>query len=209
MADNKPTLTRRRVLGGVATIGVAGALGSATWAQYNDQETAGPINAEAATMDLAINNPASRNVKVEPVGGNADGFSETFVLENNGNITGNALTLNLDQVSSGEGSFNRDPETNTGGNGELDEQLEVRAWVEQFNGVQYFFGGSDSWEDYNSVKGEENAVTKVIGLEPNDERLDLVIEGRMKDLSGNQNNNAMGDTLSFDVVATLHQQNTA
>ena len=38
MADDN-RLTRRRVLGGIGTIGAAGALGAGTWAAYSDTET--------------------------------------------------------------------------------------------------------------------------------------------------------------------------
>ncbi len=54
MADDNSPLTRRRVLGGMATIGAAGAVGAGTWAQFSDTEDATRLTATAGTLDLKV-----------------------------------------------------------------------------------------------------------------------------------------------------------
>ncbi|RJT07084.1 hypothetical protein [Halococcus sp. IIIV-5B] len=54
MTDDKQLLTRRRMLGSVATVGVAGAIGANTWAQFRDDER-GNLNATAGSIDLQVN----------------------------------------------------------------------------------------------------------------------------------------------------------
>ncbi|WP_049898616.1 TasA family protein [Halococcus agarilyticus] len=204
MADenDKPTLTRRRVLGSMATIGAAGAVGAGAWAQYSDEETA-RVKAEAGTLNLTIDgkdgNPSKR-LDVGPLAPGGDGESRSFRLKNEGNIGGTVLGLMLDTVDSSEGT-NNEAETNTGGGGELDDQLEVRAYVVQSNSNRHFFGssGSNNWVDYSSVAGEEYINEDVDPMEADD----LVIEVRMEDVSNN--NAAQGDTLTFDADVTLYQ----
>jgi spore coat-associated protein N len=195
MADDndKPTLTRRRVLGGMATIGAAGAVGAGTWAQYSSEETI-PVEAEAGTMDLEVKSSVSIPTTVGPLAP-GETFSKEFNFRNTGNVDANALGLTLSQVSSGEGD-NTDDETDTGGNGELDEQLEVRANKKG----QHYFGSSSSYEDYNSVKGTEHSVTGAFSA---GDSIPTTIEGRFKDISNN--NAAQGDTLTFDTVFVLYQ----
>ena len=51
---DKPKLTRRRVLGGIGTIGIAGALGTGTYALFQDEESTGPLDLAAGELDLFV-----------------------------------------------------------------------------------------------------------------------------------------------------------
>ena len=52
--NDKPILTRRRVLGGMATIGAASAVGAGTTAVFNDEESTGDLSFAAGEVDLAV-----------------------------------------------------------------------------------------------------------------------------------------------------------
>jgi hypothetical protein len=209
MTEEKSVLTRRRMLGGIATIGAAGALGAGTWAEYSDSEAA-QVRAEAGTLNLTINGQDGNNAKVsvgplEPADSNPDGnvFSQSFELENTGTQFGNRQGLRIEHVRSDEGT-NNEAETNTEGNGELDDQLEIRAYVT--NGASkrdYLFGSESSFEDYNSVRGQDSGRGGY-PMGPGDTS-ELVVEGRFKNSS--DNNAAQGDVLVFDAVVTLYQRN--
>ncbi|WP_256686851.1 hypothetical protein [Halococcus qingdaonensis] len=82
MADDndKSPLTRRRVLGGMATIGAAGALGAGSWAAFSD---------ESQTLDATLE------------AGELDG-STTFTGSYNDNDISNSLT-NVEVSGEGEG----------------------------------------------------------------------------------------------------------
>jgi predicted ribosomally synthesized peptide with SipW-like signal peptide len=197
------------MLGGMATIGAAGALGAGTWAEYSDQETA-QLTVEAGTLNLTIDGQDGNKAKVhvgplEPADANPDGnvFSESFTLKNTGTQYGNRQGLRIDHVGSNEG-VNNEAETNTDGNGELDDQLEIRAYVT--NGASkrdYLFGSSDSFVDYNSVRGESSGRGG-FPMGP-DATSELVVEGRFK--NSPNNNAAQGDELVFNVLVTLYQRN--
>lgn len=197
------------MLGGIATIGAAGALGAGTWAEYSDEETA-QLTVEAGTLNLTIDGQDGNKAKVhvgpiEPADSNPDGniFSESFTLENTGTQFGNRQGLRIEHVDSDEG-VNNEAETNTDGNGELDDQLEIRVYVT--NGASkrdYLFGSESSFVDYNSIRGQDSGRGG-FPMGPGDTS-ELVIEGRFKNQANN--NAAQGDVLVFDAVVTLYQRN--
>lgn len=217
MTDDKPTLTRRRVLGSMATIGAAGAVGAGAWAQFSDEET-GRVVAQAGTLDLRINGGDRRATvdvgqlspedNVDDPDSPPHTFEARYELTNVGNTTGNRVEVVI--PSAGVQSMERDnpePETNTGGQGELDDQLEVRAFLDNDsndgNGNKgYFFGGSDSYVPFEDVLDNTYGVNENIDGGGGDSD-DLVIQGRFPDRE--DNNEAMGDRVRFDVEATLLQ----
>ncbi|RJT07085.1 hypothetical protein [Halococcus sp. IIIV-5B] len=127
MTDDKQLLTRRRMLGSVATVGVAGAIGANTWAQFRDDER-GNLNATAGSIDLQVNGsdetaqfdfPSIRNQG-----------TQTAELTNEGDLTSDSLGVFIT-----EGSFTNaendliEPEAEAGDDtpdqGELEDAAEL------------------------------------------------------------------------------------
>jgi predicted ribosomally synthesized peptide with SipW-like signal peptide len=113
MSDNNIELSRRRILAGLGTIGIASAAtGAGTMALLSDEETSSGNVVQAGTLDLTQSTTQTFTVKPKP------GQSDSMVLEyeNPGNVTG---TLDLVVTGlNGEGA-NPESETNTEGRGEL------------------------------------------------------------------------------------------
>jgi hypothetical protein len=179
MTNDGPELTRRRVLGGVATVGAASAVGLGTWAQSRDAENTqvvvtagGPLgnggNDNGGGDGGGNGNNDDLNLKVNGKEGlikvNAGTLrpGETFksckTLSNVGNVPGaNAyVTVPYDSVISKEGK-NYDKETDVEGEGELDDNLSFRAYLnpedeKNIEKARYFFYGSENeYVPFNDV----------------------------------------------------------
>lgn len=196
MADDNPTLTRRRVLGSVATIGVAGALGATTWAEMSDTENA-TVSAEAGTLDLEV---GGTNALVQVDFGdnltNGDAPSRTIDLTNVGSLPGEALCFSTSNFSSTEGT-NPDAETNTdtSDGGELDDVADLIITLSGDGETTYSIhdGAASGVESLNTCENLDTA------LEDQTYTLDITL-----DVPDEPVNEAMGDKFSFDLAATLH-----
>lgn len=128
MADDDSKLTRRRVLGGLATVGAAGAIGGAgTWAAFSDDEDSNGNYVQAGTRDLQIDGGDAPVVTLE-VDNAAPGDSggDTSSITNVGSLPGD-LSVEVMAVRSAEGDNSSEAETNTdtSDNGELAQYLNV------------------------------------------------------------------------------------
>lgn len=87
MSDRPIELTRRRILGSIATVGVASAsAGAGTMAYFSDTETSSGNTVEAGTLELSFGNGGSFDMSSTLVPGQSVVGSVTLV--NNGTITG-------------------------------------------------------------------------------------------------------------------------
>ena len=198
MTDDKPILTRRRVLGSIATIGIAGALGAGTWAELSDEETA-TVDAQAGSIDLKANGD-DQTVSVDFGDDIANGFSETRTIDltNAGSLPGRALCFGVSNFSSSEGQ-NFEPETNTdtSDGGELDDVATLTVDLS---------GGGASYSVYDGPASGVESLDTCVNLDP-------ALEGQTFSLDvalsvPDQNvNEAMGDQFGFDLTATLYDEN--
>ena len=133
-----------------------------------------------------------------------EAFTDVEKLTNTGSVASQCVSITIGDVSSSEGE-NPESETNTGGSGELDDQLGLRAALDVGDGIEFFFGGSDSFADFDDVRGETFFVNEELPKTgTNDESGDdLIIQGLFRDRL--DNNAAQGDRLEFDVAVHLYE----
>lgn len=130
MSDRKIELNRRRVLGGIATVGIAAAAaGAGTFAAFSDTESSTNNQVSAGTLNLTVD---GGNTAVEAVSINdavpGDSGSGTLTLENTGNVDG-TLDVSISNIASQENGTN-EPESEAGDAGssdgvELENELTV------------------------------------------------------------------------------------
>ena len=140
MADDKSPLTRRRVLGGMATIGAAGAVGAGTWARFTDEESKN-ITVEAGRLDLQFKDFRDGSwtdwqdgpIDVD-LGTFKNGQKKVHceLLRNNGTVPANELTVDIpdDGISQDENG-NYEPEQSAGdtdSGGDLLQFIEIAAY---------------------------------------------------------------------------------
>ncbi|GAA0457353.1 SipW-dependent-type signal peptide-containing protein [Halococcus dombrowskii] len=186
MADDndKSPLTRRRVLGGMATVGAAGAVGAGTWAAFSDQETSSGNSVQAGTLDLELNQ--ENTLSVSAVGADAGPQEVTTKVNNAGSLRG-ALSAKVANVNSSEGQ-DSEPETDTStdNGGELDNHLNVSV---RFGQSKVLDG------NINSVAGKKQGN---IDLPSGDTRT-MYVGYDVNDAP----NAAQGDEVTFDVIVYL------
>lgn len=198
MAEDKPILTRRRVLGSIATIGIAGVLGAATWAEMSDTETA-TVDAQAGSIDLQANG-ADETVTVDFGDALSNGFSETQTIDltNAGSLPGQSLCFAVENFTSGEGE-NFEPETNTdtADGGELDDVATLTIDVS---------GGGSSYSIYDGAASGVTSVDTCVNLDPPIEGQTFTLDIALSVPDENVNE-AMGDEFTFDLTITLYDEN--
>ena len=195
MTDDKPTLTRRRVLGSLATIGIAGALGATTWAEMSDQET-GTVQAKSGSIDLKVNG-GDETVTLDFGDDLANGDSATRSLDltNTGSLPGQALSFAVSNYSSTEGE-NFEPEGNTdeSDGGELDDVADLDISLS---------GDGTSYTIYEGAASGVSSLDTVTNLDPSLTDQTFTLDVTLSIPEENVND-AMGDELEFDLVATLY-----
>lgn len=120
--DSGNTFSRRKILGGIATLGAAGAVaGSGTMAIFNDTEDA-TADVAAGTLDLKVDgeDETAEVINVTDIAP-GDSDSTTFNLANAGSLDGVLLT-EVESYTNTEGSPS---EFNDGGDGELADNLKL------------------------------------------------------------------------------------
>jgi spore coat-associated protein N len=186
MADDKPTLTRRRVLGGMATIGAAGAVGASTWAEFSDTDSS-TVSVTAGTFEL---NASRHSFSVQDVYPDESG-SWDVTLTNTGSVAGK-LTGDIKNVNN-DGGVSADPES--GNSGDLSGVLELA--FSGAGGIQE--PGSFDTVDWYEEYGDFLIDSHMTGGESHT----LTIEWKVPDDAGND---IQGDKLTFDLEARLEQK---
>lgn len=133
MANNSHTLTRRRVLGGLATVGSASAAaGAGTMAAFSDTESSSANSVQAGTLNLEVDGQNTTVTFLDVSGIKpGDQGSEDLVLANVGTATG-TVSVTVDAIRDYENGYDGSENNGQDGtlnDGELDEYLEVKGTV--------------------------------------------------------------------------------
>ena len=213
------------MLGGMATIGAAGALGAGAWAGYSDTETAS-ITVNAGTLDtvLYLENPDGSSS--DRINGNVatltvDNLAPGDVVEkdvrvgNIGSVDAHSVGVDIKNVQSGEG-LTPESETDraTSNGGELENQLELlvdysNATLHQLIGDENG-SGPNTYVPFTTAANQPSGTYTAGGFTLPEtgsvsEYDTLNVEMRYEDLDPSKNNKAMGDELTFDIEITLYQ----
>ena len=219
--DNKFGLSRRKVLGSIGTIGIAaGGIGASTWAGYTDDEVK-QLSTNAGSLDLRISENGSSNWQNGPVTvglselSPGDTVSDTEYLKNVGQTDGACLGMSISNVRSDEGQsvyndpdvYNPEAETDRqhSNGGELDDQVKVKGKVTDVSTgevLAYF-----PFVPFNYAR---NGMVTVLGdngviLEKNGGNK-LKLDVYFKFPHRSDNNEAMKDSLTFDLDMRLYQK---
>lgn len=206
MSEKNVELTRRRVLGGVATIGAASAAaGAGTMAYFSDTESSTGNTVSAGTLDLTSggdNGPYG----IIDVDNKAPGWSTTTTLslQNDGTIDGD-LSIEVDSIQE-SGGENPEPEQTAEGDSNNDADLA------EFLDVEISFGGTQKWSgkaadlssgqtlSLGTLPGDEGSTTK-------DFEVDLSIPTDASGVDGYDDVNAIqGDSVTVNATFHLDQQ---
>ncbi|WP_247008310.1 TasA family protein [Halorientalis litorea] len=155
MGSGDITLTRRRLLGGVATVGVTGAgVGAGTAALYSDTETSASNGLSAGTLNLTLDGQDTTVQFLSETGiAPGDSGTATMTVANAGSVTG-YVDVEVASVTNAENGCagNENSVDNSCGDpgqglGELQDNLETEA---------YFQNGPTLWGP-TTVAAEPNA----------------------------------------------------
>lgn len=136
--DDNSTLTRRRVLGGIATVGAASAAaGAGTMAYFSDTETSSGNTLSAGTLNLDPEGSSggSFDMTVSGLAPNDSGQQVGYLdLKNTGSVDGTLdyeITGIID-YENGQNDAESAVDSSDGNNaGELSDHLEIRAYVDR------------------------------------------------------------------------------
>jgi len=172
--DGSAGRTRRRVLGGLATIGAASAAaGAGTMALFQDTETSGDNTVAAGTLNLEVGTAGGfQLIDVEEAAPGAEGDEETAIIKNDGTI-GGSLDFEIVSIRDEENGVNdpeaassdeNDPEGESSGDsqsGELAENLWLRSRI------------VDAEPDPAYLIGDENGLVKASNLTTGEKDLNV------------------------------------
>jgi hypothetical protein len=219
--DDKFGLSRRKVLGSIGTIGIAaGGIGASTWAGYTDDEVK-QLSTHAGSLDLRISDDGESNWRNGPVPvelaeiSPGDTVRDREYLKNVGQTDGACLGLQISNVASDEGQSNYDnpnvynpdaeTDTNKGNGGELDDQIKIKGKItdEESGEVLARF----PWLPFHhaqkgmvTILGEDGVLLEKDGGNK------LCMDVKFRFPHRKDNNEAMKDSLSFDLDLKLYQK---
>jgi len=105
MSDDKIDLSRRKVLGGLATLGVAGAAsGAGTFALFSDRKSSSGNTMAAGTIDLKINDPASFPLSLTNLAPGQTTTESSTTLENTGSLDSDHAELTVSNIANDDRS---------------------------------------------------------------------------------------------------------
>ncbi|WP_135806122.1 TasA family protein [Halorussus marinus] len=175
--DGTAGRTRRRVLGGLATIGAASAAaGAGTMALFQDTETSGDNTLAAGTLDLEVGNAGEfQLIHVEEAAPGMSDDQETAIIKNEGTVDG-SLDFEIVSIRDEENGVNDpeaaspeedDPEGESSGgpqSGELAENLWIRSRIVEAN------------PDPAYLIGDKNGLVKASTLTTGERDLNVQID---------------------------------
>lgn len=211
-------LTRRRLLGGVATIGVAGALGGvSTMARFRDEESS-TVSVQAGTFDLKLSDSNEGfgedgdSVSGELTLPNAkpgETFSGSIQLQNAGSVEANHVELDFsyDEIESDGPNGSNEADTKPGSAIGMARQFEVTT----------LFYDEDLLYDLSDANGNKRTDLDDLRSPKNADALDNLApapsaNGGTKSLSVGfrfaddpANDDYQGDELTVTISFALHQ----
>jgi predicted ribosomally synthesized peptide with SipW-like signal peptide len=200
MSEKTIELNRRRVLGGMATLGVAAAAaGAGTYAAFSDTEQSNDNQVSAGTLDLTF---GGSDGPVEAVSiSNAvpgDSNTGTLTLTNDGSVDGTLDISVADVSSSGGDNPEAEGQTSSEDTGaELEEAVDLTLTLET---------GSGSTSVYDDTVANLSTASLQSGISLNSgNSKDLEIRYEVNPKNGQNDNHLQGDTLSVDFDFTLTQ----
>ncbi|MFB6143456.1 MAG: TasA family protein [Halorientalis sp.] len=208
------TITRRRALVALVVIGVASAAaGAGTFALFSDTEQS-TASLNAGTLNLVQSNTPLTFSATDIVP--TDSGADYVTLSNGTSTVAGNLSITVTEVTSNE-SANPDSETDTTAPGELDQQLELRVWIDKnqdgtFNNNDVGLNADGTTTTAN--KGGYETAASYAGATYDASELntssfagpdDVYVEYRFPDL-GSTNNAAQGDDVGVDFSFNLTQR---
>lgn len=191
MSDNNSEirLSRRRILAGLGTIGIASAAtGAGTMALLSDEESSTGNVVKAGTLDLTVadKNPLQASITIDDIKPGESHGPYPIPLANTGTIDG---YLDFALIGFNHEGLNPESETDTEGAGDLGDVLEVT----------FEIGGHSVSGTFNELF---NSVYDVgIPLAAGDTK-DAKVSWHLPSSAGND---IQGDTITADLIAFLHQ----
>lgn len=213
--DNSWTaeVTRRRMLGGVLTVGAASsAAGAGTVALFSDKESSTGNTVQAGTLDLTVGGDSTNTVLNVPAAKPDEESSQTGTLKNDGTLPG-YLQFGIQGVESRENGVNepeadsrREGDSRGGGDdhsGELAQNLLLRMKIveETDSGTQdhWLVGDKDSY----TVAANIRFGARDLDLQlDSDETVEFVTDFEVAD-AGNE---IQSDSVVIDAVFGLAQE---
>lgn len=192
MSEDGYDLSRRKVLLGIGTAGVASAgAGAGTFAYFSDTESSTDNQIQAGTLDLEVGADNSLNIDVSD-GAPGDSWSSSADLANVGSI-GGELSVGLNVTSGPSDGDSSDPEVNYPQSGGLLDEAWVRIGID---GSTVVTKGSIKTAD---MLGRIDALQRLSGESSKTMNIEVGIDS-------NALNEIQGDSLTFEVVVGLHQR---
>ena len=207
--DSTQTASRRKILGSLAVIGGAASVGLGTWAALSDTEVKRVFGRAEGGLDLKVDGQDGV-IRVPDSGSftlaGGESFRDSTELTNVGSVPGDQVGVSISTRATSEGDENPESETNTdpSDGGEFDDNIQIKAFVEQAGTVAgYFFGASDSYAAYNAAEaGGQQLVTL---SQPLDNTTTATTNLIFEVLYPTYATDAIGDTIEFDLAVTLNQ----
>lgn len=212
----KKILLSLAIIAGMATV-----ITGITTAYFSDTETSTGNTISLGSLDLkvdGVDDPGVYNFDVSAMNPGEEG-EHTFELKNTGTIEGYA-SMEINNLTDDDNGL-EEPEVDYGdttggpGEGELDEQTMIRAWVDTDCDNEYDAGEDVIFEEYavdmpmdvNLLNAGHGYVSSNILLGEN-EFACIAVSYEFEHQTGDINNEAMSDSFVFDILFDLHQEQT-
>ncbi|WP_266080975.1 choice-of-anchor W domain-containing protein [Haladaptatus caseinilyticus] len=201
-------VSRRHMLAALSTVGVSSQWSIGSWAAFRDSEPEQGV-VEAGSLDMKLLNtdqyriPTTGDFVLAP--GGAD--ERRITLTNAGSTEGRSLSLSLATQTSEEGQTGTgETNTSTADGGELDDELQIRVFLEN-NGtvIGYFYGSTTAYTPYLTAVGQGTKTISLPSSIGGSDSLDLVVQYRYP--SGSSA--ALGDRLVFTMNLALGSETGA
>lgn len=209
MTEKEIRLTRRRILGGLLTVGGASAAaGAGTMAVFSDTESSSGNTVQSGTLDLKLDGgDATVQFLTETDIAPGDSGQATLIVKNTGSLSG-YLDIEVASLTNYENGLvgNEGSKDSTGGdpgegNGELQDNLEVKA---------YFQDGPSLWSTGFEVISDVLSTGTVYDLDyelaANGGSDTFVLEW---DLPGDTGREAQSDSVELALTFKLNQNGGA
>lgn len=211
MTDGKIELNRRRVLGGIATVGIAAAAaGAGTFAAFSDTENSSGNTVQAGTLDLESAGSASFPM-TGLVPGDSVAGTVTSTYSSNSSVSPIDVTVDLSITENDAATTPTDATTNLSASG-FAELIELTtADLSDSNGNTYDLlsnagtttgPGGNTYTSLADIEAYDAPTDALSSVTPGDD-VTLDLQGTFVSTAGND---AQGDGVDLTVTFTANQQ---